>query len=180
MCCTSGSSGMLLPSRRRGNHPRTSRKELFPGHGLDSAFKLSTWEMRRNCCSSCPSAPRGGTQRNLCLSPSPPHGSQGSVQPRLSPQAHPYHSNEELPQKGGPCPEQRAAWDGGGGRGSVVSTDECKCLHPPGATSLGTTQRGFVSGRLREASLIRKPPGMPSKPQLEKRLGAHTDLPHHP
>ena len=53
----------------------------------------------------------------------------------------------------------------------MVSTDECKCLHPLGAASLGTTQTGFVSGRPREASLIRKPPGMPSKPQLEKRLG---------
>lgn len=98
--------------------------------------------------------------------------------PRFSPQVHPCHSNEKLPQRRGPCPEQRAAWDGGRGgcgSGSVVSTDECKCLHPQRATSLGTTETGFVSGRpreaSREASLIRKPPGMPSKPQLEKRLG---------
>lgn len=139
------------------------------------ALKSSTWEVQGTGCSVTLSLmPRSLTwgQRNLCVSPA----HQGGSAPPRSPPAHPCHSNKKPPQRRGPCPEQRAAWDCRG-TWSGASTDECKCLHPLGATSPVTTQTSIVSGRHRSYA---SPQECPVSPSYGNAWGARANLPCHP
>lgn len=121
-------------------------------------------------------------QRNLCLSPWPTtasreegrgHSLGGPCATSLCPQMHPCHSNGKWPQRGGPCPKQRATWD----NGSLVSTDECKCLQPLRATSLRTTQTGLCK---QEAVHTQAPRNAQQSPAGEKPWGIHRPSPFHP
>ena len=181
-----GAAGGHLAVGRRST-PEIARRSPLPRHGTASALKFNTWEMQGSQEPAAPPAPLlpdVGTQKSLCLSPRPtPQRCRRALCHPGSPHKRILVIQMRSCHKGeGPALNKEplgtaAEGDGRGGRGSVVSTDECKCLHPLGATSLGTTETGFVSGRHRSYA---RPQECPANPSWRNAWGARTDLPHHP
>lgn len=173
---------MVLPDSGLGKHLRNSKDESWAG------FYSEIWHSGEaghtligNCCSSCPSAPRRGDTENLCLSPGPPQpagrkdggwggdtASKGSVPPRSAHKCILVIQMRSGHNGGGPALNKEPL-------GITAERDEGPWSPPMNANASNPWEQprweqhrqGFVSRRL----CIRKLPGMPSNPQLEKRPG---------
>lgn len=139
------------------------------------ALKSSTWEVQGTGCSAALTllpAPRGG-DRGTSVCPQPTGGAQRRPplpQHILVIQMRSSHKGE------GPALNKEPLGTARGTR-SMASTDECKCLHPLGATPPVTTQTGIVSGRHRSYA---SPQECPASPSWGNAWGAQANLPWHP
>lgn len=120
-----------------------------------------------------------GTQRNLCLSPGPPQpagggegtASKGSVPPRsahkclLVIQMRSCHKGE------GPALNKEPLGITAEGDGGPWSLPTNANASKAWEQLLWEQQTGLCEQEAERGIIIRKPPGMPSNPQLEKRLG---------